>query len=109
MVQLVVVLFLVTFFTSALINMVPGDPTVVIIPFGTQAQRDALAHDLHLDEPLYKQYASWVNGILHGDLGCYYGTSGYSSGGKCADPVSPRLKHALPISLALMFYAQLLS
>jgi peptide/nickel transport system permease protein len=107
--QLGIVLLLVTMFTAALISLVPGDPTVVIIPFGTQEQRDALAHDLHLDEPLYQQYAAWLNGVFHGNLGCYYGTSGYSSGGACGDPVSTRLKASLPISLLLMFYAQILS
>ena len=56
-----------------------------------------------------ERYGEWVNGLAHGDLGCYYGTSGYSTASPCPDKVADRVKDALPISLVLMFYAQLLA
>src|SRR4051795_12219745 len=96
-------------FTSLLIDRVPGDPTLALAPVATPQQRADLRHELHLDEPVWQRYGEWVNGLAHGNLGCYYGTSGYTSSGSCPDPVSDRVKDALPISLTLMFYAQLLA
>ena len=108
-VQLVVVLLVVTIFTSILINLVPGDVTYTLAPVATPAQREALRHDLNLDQPVYQRYGEWVNGLVHGDLGCYYGTSGYSASSSCPDKVADRVKRALPISLELMIYAQVLA
>ena len=109
LVQLVVVLLLVTIFTTLLLDLVPGDVTNTLAPVSTPEQRAQLRSDLHLDEPVYKRYGEWVNGLVHGDLGCYYGTSGYSAGSSCPDKVADRVKDALPISLTLMFYAQMLA
>jgi peptide/nickel transport system permease protein len=108
-VQLFVVLLLVTMFTSLLIDLVPGDVTYSLAPVSTPQQREQLRHELHLDRPVYERYGEWVNGLAHGDLGCYYGTSGYTSAESCPDQVADRVKDALPISLMLMFYAQLLA
>jgi peptide/nickel transport system permease protein len=107
--QLFLVLFLVTIFTSYLIDAVPGDVTQTLAPVATPQQRQDLRHELHLDEPVYERYGEWVNGLVHGDLGCYYGTSGYSTASQCPDKVVDRVKDALPIAIQLMFYAQLLS
>jgi peptide/nickel transport system permease protein len=107
--QLVVVLLIVTAFTALLIDLVPGDVTNTLAPVSTPEQRAQLRHELRLDEPVYQRYSEWVNGLVHGDLGCYYGTSGYTSGSSCPDKVSDRVKDALPISLELMFWAQLLA
>jgi peptide/nickel transport system permease protein len=108
-VQLFVVLLLVTMFTSLLIDLVPGDVTYSLAPVATPQQRDQLRHELHLDRPVYERYGEWVNGLAHGNLGCYYGTSGYTTSGSCPDTVADRVKDALPISLMLMFYAQVLA
>jgi peptide/nickel transport system permease protein len=108
-VQLGVVLLLVTMFTALLLSMVPGDVTQTLAPVSTPAQRQELKHELRLDRPIWIQYGDWVNGLVHGDLGCYYGTSGYTSAKTCPDKVADRVKDALPISLGLMFYAQVLS
>ena len=107
--QLVVVLLLVTAFTSALIDLVPGDVTSTLAPVSTPQQREQLRHELHLDRPITVRYYEWVDGLAHGDLGCYYGTSGYTSASQCPDKVADRVKDALPTSLTLMFYAQVLA
>lgn len=107
--QLFVVLLLVTIFTSILIDLVPGDVTNTLAPVSTPEQREQLRHELHLDRPVWERYTEWVNGIAHGDLGCYYGTSGYTAGTQCPDKVADRVKDALPISLEIMFWAQLLA
>ena len=108
-VQLVVVLLLVTVFTSVLIDLVPGDVTNSLAPVSTPDQRAQLRHELHLDRPIYERYWEWVSGLAHGDLGCYYGTSGYTSAKQCPDKVADRVKDALPVSVTLMFYAQVLA
>ena len=107
--QLGVVLLLVTLFTALLLNMVPGDVTATLAPVATPQQKAQLRHELNLDRPIYERYGDWVNGLVHGDLGCYYGTSGYTSASECPDKVADRVKDALPVSLTLMFYAQVLS
>ncbi|HEX2384664.1 MAG TPA: ABC transporter permease, partial [Acidimicrobiales bacterium] len=108
-IQLVLVLFLVTLFTSFLIDAVPGDVTYTLAPVATPEQRENLRHELHLDRSPLERYGEWVSGVARGDLGCYYGTSGYSTASQCPDKVADRVKDALPISIALMFYAQLLA
>ena len=98
--QLLLVLVIVSFFTFLLIRLLPGDPTNVIIPFGTDAQRAALRSDLGLDKGFWGQYWSYVTGLIQGDLGTQY-----SSG----RPVSELVNQSLPVSLQLMIYAQLLA
>jgi len=109
LVQLTVVLLLVTMFTALLLDLVPGDVTFTLAPFAQPDQREQIRHDLHLDDNVLVRYGSWVDNVAHGNLGCYYGTSGYTTTGKCSDPVTDRVKDALPISLLLMLYAQILA
>src|SRR6476620_11575620 len=106
--QLFVVVFIVTIFTSVLLDLVPGDVTNTLAPVSTPEQRAQLRHELRLDQPIWQRYGQWVNGVAHGDLGCYYGTSGYTAGSQCPDKVSDRVKNELPISLEIMFWAMLL-
>ena len=59
---------LVAFF---LIRLVPGDPIEVMVG---ERHLDPAVHAemvkrMGLDRPLYEQYGSYVNGLLHGDLG----------------------------------------
>ncbi len=100
--KLVIVLFVVTLFSFLLVRVLPGEPEQVIIPFGSDEQRAALREDLGLDDPLHEQYASWLGGLVQGDLGNYYSVSS-------SRPVSDRVGDALPVSLQLMVYAQLLA
>jgi peptide/nickel transport system permease protein len=100
--HLVVVLLLVSFFSFFLINLIPGDPVEVIVPFGSDEQRSAVRADLNLDEPLLTQYWDWLTGFVTGDLGKYYTVSSDR-------PVSERVVDALPVSLQLMLYAQILA
>jgi peptide/nickel transport system permease protein len=53
-----------------LIAVVPGDPASVVLgPHATLAQKAALRHDMHLDQPILLQFAGFVWRLLHGDLG----------------------------------------
>lgn len=102
LVQLGVVLFVVTLFTALLTSMLPGDPVDVIVPFGSDEQRETLRQDLHLDDPLPVRYWDWLSGFASGDLGDYYGVSSQR-------PVSTPVSDGLPVSLLLMGYAQALA
>jgi peptide/nickel transport system permease protein len=103
---LALVLFLVTLFTSLLLSMVPGDPIDTLVPLASSQEADArkadLREKLHLDDSLPVRYESWLSDFVHGDFGDYYRVSG-------SDPVNERVKSALPVSLQLMVYSQILA
>jgi peptide/nickel transport system permease protein len=101
LVQLVVVLFLVTFFTFALVRLLPGDPTDVILQgIASPQQKAALESDLGLDKPFFEQYADYVGNLVQGDFGHVYSTN---------QPVGDIIQKSLPISIELMLYAQVLA
>jgi peptide/nickel transport system permease protein len=105
---LALVLFLVTLFTAMLLSMVPGDPVDTLLPAADEnsevvRQRKAeLRERLNLDEPLHVRYAGWLGDFVTGDFGDYYRVSS-------EDPVGDRLTDALPVSLQLMVYSQVLA
>jgi peptide/nickel transport system permease protein len=70
----VLTFFGITVATFALIHSVPGDPVSFYIGSAglhniSPAALDAIRHELHLDEPLPKQYARWVHGAVTFDFG----------------------------------------
>jgi peptide/nickel transport system permease protein len=101
--KLVGVLVVVTLFTALLISFVPGDPVDVIAPFGNDRDRQALREDLRLDDPLHLRYVRWLGDFMQGDFGNYYSSSGRG------DEVATRVGSALPVSLQLLVYAQVLA
>ena len=101
--QLVVVLIVVTFFTSVLLEFLPGDPVKTIAPFATQAQRDSITEQLGLDQPFYERYVTWLGNFATGDLGNYY------RGPQVVDPVANDAWNGLGVSLQLMLYVQVLT
>ena len=53
-----------------LIHLIPGDPVELMLGETAQiADREALRHALHLDEPLGRQYLRYLGGVVRGDLG----------------------------------------
>ncbi len=54
----------------SLIHLVPGDPVQAMLGEGaTPAEVTDLRAKLGLDRPLYVQYESFLDGLVHGDLG----------------------------------------
>jgi len=100
LIQLFIVLIVVSFFTFLLIRLLPGDPTQVIIPFGTAHQRAQLRADLGLNKSFMAQYWDYMTGLVQGHLGHQY-SSGRS--------VSELVNQSLPVSLELMIYAQVIA
>jgi peptide/nickel transport system permease protein len=73
--QTIVVLWGVSFVTFILMNVVPGDP--VLLMMEKRATPEAIArirHEMGLDKPLYVQYFNFVKGALRFDLGRSYFT-----------------------------------
>ncbi len=100
--QLFITVLLVTLFASLLLELLPGDPVEVLVPFGSDEQRELVRQDLELDQPFIARYGAWLGGFVTGDLGSYYAVSS-------TRPVSERVGQALPISLVLMIYAQIIA
>lgn len=100
--QLVIVIILVTLFSALLLELLPGDPVTTLVPYGSDEQRAEIRSDLNLDDPFVVRYGRWLGNLAQGDLGDYYSVSS-------VDPVGDRLWAALPISLQLMVYAQVLA
>lgn len=100
--QLLVTVVLVTLFASLLLELVPGDPVEVLVPFGSDEQRTAIREELGLDATFPERYGEWLTGFATGDMGSYYNVGS-------SQPVSERLWSSLGKSLQLMVYAQLLA
>ena len=68
--QALLVLFLVTVFTLALIHLFPGGPIRSLLGPRATPQQVAYYNQLYgFDQPFYVQYIKWVGQILHGNLG----------------------------------------
>ena len=101
--QLVATVLLVTLFSAFLLTLLPGDLADIIVPFGTDEQREQVREDLRLDAPFISQYGRWLSNFAQGDLGDFY------SGPTSRRPVSETVKEALPKSIELMVWAQIIA
>jgi len=111
--QLLIVLFCVTLFTFLLVRFLPGDPEDLLVPGADNTgdprtdqiirdQKQEVREDMGLDDPLPVQYVSWVSGVATGDLGFEYSK-------QSKEPVSDRVKLALPSTLQLIIYSQVIA
>ena len=68
--QALLVVFLVTVFTLALVHLFPGGPIRSLL--GPRATPEQVAHYNQLygfDQPFYVQYIKWIGQLVHGNLG----------------------------------------
>ena len=68
--------------------------------YGTKAQKAQFRADNGLDKPFLEQYATWFGNLVQGDFGKDYQSN---------TPVADKLQNALPVSLQLMLYAQIMA
>jgi peptide/nickel transport system permease protein len=69
-IQMIFVLVLVSFIAFSLMQIVPGDPAITMLGAeASQAQIDALRHELWLDRPFIVQYFRWFTNVIQGDFG----------------------------------------
>jgi peptide/nickel transport system permease protein len=95
------VLFLVSVIVFTLINLIPGDPALLMA--GGEAGRDvveALRKQMGLDKPLVVRYLIWLNRVARGDLG---------KSVRDGRPVLGVLLQKLPVTIQLAVAAMLVS
>ena len=64
------VMGVVALFVFLLLRITPGDPAAILAgDNATPQQLERIRTSLGLNEPLYVQFFTWVNKLLHGDLG----------------------------------------
>ncbi|WP_443208832.1 ABC transporter permease [Rhodococcus rhodochrous] len=94
LIELVVVLFIVSLGTFALVSFIPGDPSVAILGEGHAPEDYARVRaEMGLDDSFSTRYWHWLSGALQGDLG----TSMVPPQG----PVIDSIGEAMPVSLQL--------
>lgn len=101
--QSVVTLLLFITFTYAVIQAIPGDITLVYLqnPRITAEARRAIASQLGLDQPLWRQYLLYIRNVFTGNLGVSF--SRYPT------PVWQILAERLPRTVTLFFTATIVS
>lgn len=70
--DLLVVLFGVSIIVFMMIRLIPGDAVAIMLGANTEVTPERMAElqsRLGLDKPLLEQYASWITGVLQGNLG----------------------------------------
>ena len=100
--QLLIVLLLVTFGVSLLLRLIPVDLATVLLPAASEGERDILRAELGFDKGPIGYYLQWLGNFVQGDFGKIYFSGG-------TEEVSDHLKNAMPRSLLLMVYTQILS
>lgn len=64
------ILFLVSIIVFAIVNVLPGDPALLILgDEATPEMLDTLRDDMGLNDPIYIQYFNWLVAALQGDFG----------------------------------------
>ncbi|WP_374449521.1 ABC transporter permease [Stella sp.] len=95
--QLLVVSLIVFF----LVRQLPGDPTYLYAgPYATTERVEEVRRQLGLDQPVWVQYARYVERVAAGDFGTSMRT---------AQPVMQDIRQRFPATLELILYAVLFS
>jgi peptide/nickel transport system permease protein len=100
--QLLIVLLLVTFGVSLLLRLIPVDLASILLPAASEGEREVLRTELGFDKGPIGYYLQWLGNFVQGDMGKIYFSGG-------TEEVSDHLKQAMPRSLLLMVYTQILS
>ena len=103
MVRLVATLFIVSLAVFLMVEQLPGDPILAILPpeaLDDLANIERIRKELRLDDPVITRYFRWVGDALQGDLGKSYITD---------QPVSDAIKDRIPVTLELAFLATFLA
>jgi peptide/nickel transport system permease protein len=97
----IVVLILVSILVFLATQALPGDPARAILGRSATPQSlAALRRQLHLNQPVFTQYWTWITGLLHGNLGTSLAAQ---------EPVSTLLAPKLVNSAVLVALAAVLS
>ena len=96
--QMLVTLVGVSFLTFCLTYLAPGDPVAMLLESAdtiiSEEVIEKTRHELGLDQHFLVQYANWVGGVLHGDMGMSYSAK---------KPVMEKLSEGFAGTLLLAF------
>src|SRR4029078_11455435 len=96
LIELLIVIFAVTFLTSIALRFLPRGSDVVVAlktgPGTTPEQAKAVKHELGLDRSLIGQYIQWMKDFLTGNWGYTFQTN---------QSITSAIAVALPVSITL--------
>jgi peptide/nickel transport system permease protein len=99
---MLVTLFGISVLVFVMLRLVPGNIADILFDAAgliDTADKAKLEHDLGIDQPIIIQYAEWVNGLAHGDLGY-----SYVSEKPALQEIAPRIPITAKLAgLALLF------
>jgi peptide/nickel transport system permease protein len=99
--QLVATLLAVTFLSFLMLNLLPGDPAIVICGFGCDEEGvEQVREELGLNEPIPVRYVEWLTRTVTGDLG---------ESALTKQPVWEALQQRMPVTIELLIYSQVLA
>lgn len=96
--SLIPVLLVVSVVIFSIIHITPGDPASVIL--GQEAETEKiqeLREELGLNEPIFKQYITWISNVMRGDLG-----DSYFMGESVVEAIASHLKPTASLALLAM-------
>jgi peptide/nickel transport system permease protein len=98
LVRLFATMFAVSFITFFMVNLLPGDPALQMLPPDALTEENIarVRADLNLDDPLPARYVSWISGVVTGDLGRSYRTN---------EPVLDSIRARLPVTLQIAAFS----
>lgn len=106
--QIVIVLFGISFFTFGLTYLSPGDPAEIMLTecgnIPTPELLEQTRAELGLDKPFLVQYGNWLKGVLTGDMGKSYSMK-VSVVEKLVSCFFPTLKLALASLLIMILFS----
>ncbi|MCQ2438688.1 MAG: ABC transporter permease [Oscillospiraceae bacterium] len=98
-IQFILVIVSVSFFTFSLIYLAPGDAAELVLSLqGEGASKEVIEEmrdSMGLNDPFFVQYGRWVKNALHGDLGV-----SYKNGHLVKDEISGKFQNTLLLAAA---------
>ena len=105
LVLLIPVLLGVTIVTFTLTRIIPGNPIdLMVSPLASQETRDKIAENAGLNDPLWVQYFSYIEGVSRGDFGDSFVTNQ-----PVLDDLTSRFMPTFELTLFAMLLAMLLA
>lgn len=102
--QTIFVVVVVTFLAAIALRFLPGGNDVIVAlkagPGATKEQAQQVIGELGLDRPIISQYWHWLGNFVTGDWGMTFQNN---------QMIADEVKRAMPVSLYLMVYAQLIA
>jgi peptide/nickel transport system permease protein len=93
-------LILISFGVFSLVLILPGNPALTLAGgvHSHPAEVAKITRQLHLNEPFWRQYLRWLNGVIHGNLG----ESLFNSGQSVASGIAARFPVTLYLAIGGM-------